>query len=170
MTRCTPVITHNKNISTPPTLAGLFFCLASAEGAGLLFLPCSNTATNKRLQRVLYHPCSCTAHAAKHHTGLYSGFSCGLTHSAAHDTRPTQADIIPTAQHWSVSQRPDSQQPIPDTSATPGRYTGQHRLPIIIMYIRVRPCRVFMPNSAAYRRPCKPGGVFSHCVRIAGKF
>nr|DAL93083.1 MAG TPA: hypothetical protein [Caudoviricetes sp.] len=24
---------------TPPTLAGLFFCLASAEGAGLLFCP-----------------------------------------------------------------------------------------------------------------------------------
>lgn len=26
-------------ISTPPTLAGLFFCLASDEGAGLLFCP-----------------------------------------------------------------------------------------------------------------------------------
>lgn len=26
-------------ISTPPTMAGLFFCLASAEGAGLLFCP-----------------------------------------------------------------------------------------------------------------------------------
>nr|DAO34745.1 MAG TPA: hypothetical protein [Caudoviricetes sp.] len=26
-------------ISTPPTLAGLFFCLAPAEGAGLLFCP-----------------------------------------------------------------------------------------------------------------------------------
>lgn len=32
-----------KNIAVtilpPPTLAGLFFCLASAEGAGLLFFP-----------------------------------------------------------------------------------------------------------------------------------
>lgn len=27
------------NIYTPPTLAGLFFCLAPAEGAGLLFCP-----------------------------------------------------------------------------------------------------------------------------------
>lgn len=39
MTRCAPVITHNKQISTPPKLAGFFFYLASAEGAGLLFYP-----------------------------------------------------------------------------------------------------------------------------------
>ena len=49
--------------------------------------------------------------------------------------------------------------PIQDTTVTPGRYTGQHSRPIIIRYIRVRPCSGSMPDSAAYRRPCQPGGV-----------
>lgn len=46
-----------------------------------------------------------TTHATKQRTGLYRSFSCGLTHSTAHDTRPTQAAIIPPAPRWSVSQR-----------------------------------------------------------------
>ena len=41
---------------------------------------------------------------------------------------------------------PKRLQRIPDTTVTPGHCTGQHS-----------------------RIPCKPGGVFSHCVRIAGK-
>lgn len=69
--RCTPVITHNKRISTPPTLAGLFFCFASAEDAGLLFLLYCNTATYKRLQRVLFRPCK-----------LYRPRHVGAYHSA----------------------------------------------------------------------------------------
>lgn len=85
--------------------AGLFFCLASAEGAGLLFLPCCNTAPYKRLQHVLFRPCNYAAHAAKRLTGLYKGFSCDLSHSTATNTRPTQAAIIPPAPRWSVSQR-----------------------------------------------------------------
>lgn len=42
-----------------------------------------------------------------------------------------------------------------------GRCTGQHRPPIIIRYIRGfrgAPCYGSMPDSAAYRRPCQPGG------------
>lgn len=58
----------------------------------------------KRLQRLLYHPCS-SDHAAKQRTRLYRRFSCDLTHSTAHDTRPTQAAIIPPVPRWSVSQR-----------------------------------------------------------------
>ena len=53
-------------------------------------------------------------------------------------------------------------QPIPDTTATPGRCTGQHRPPIIIRYIRGcsgAPCCRSMPDGATYRRPCQPGGV-----------
>lgn len=34
---------------------------------------------------------------------------------------------------------------------------------------RVRPCYGSMPDSAAYRRPCQPGGVSSYRLRIAGK-
>lgn len=34
---------------------------------------------------------------------------------------------------------------------------------------RVRPCYGSMPDGAAYRRPCQPGGVSSYRLRIAGK-
>ena len=53
---------------------------------------------------------------------------------------------------------PGRTQPIPDTTATPGRCAGQHRPPIIIMYIRRcrgAPCCGSMPDGAAYCRPCQ---------------
>lgn len=68
-------------------------------------MPCCNVATRKRLQCVLLRPCNYTTHATKQRTGLYRSFSCGLTHSTAHDTRPTQAAIIPPVPLWNVSQR-----------------------------------------------------------------
>jgi hypothetical protein len=58
-------------------------------------LPCCNTATYKRLRRVLCCQCSYTAHTTKQRTGLYSGVSCYLPHSTAADARPTQTAIIP---------------------------------------------------------------------------
>lgn len=36
------------------------------------------------------------------------GFSCDCTRSAAHDTSPTQADIIPPATRWRAYTRPDT--------------------------------------------------------------
>lgn len=60
-------------------------------------MPCYNTAKYKRLQRVLHRQCNYTANDTKQRTRLYRCFSCYLTHSTAHDTRPTQADIIPPA-------------------------------------------------------------------------
>ena len=158
-------------ISTPPTLAGLFFCLASAEGAGLLFLPCSNTATNKRLQRVLHRQCSYTANAAKQCTELCRVFSCDCTRSTAHDTKPTQAAIIPPAPRWSVSQRRNTSSAY---QIQPPRRTLRRpaQPPIIIMYIRGQGCAAYygsMPDGAAHRRPCQPGGVSSYPLRIAGK-
>ena len=58
-------------------------------------MPCCNTATYKRLRRVLCCQCSYTAHTTKQRTGLYSGVSCYLPHSTAADARPTQTAIIP---------------------------------------------------------------------------
>lgn len=43
-------------ISTPPTLAGLFFCLASAEDAGLLFCPFAIHPHTSVYSGFLYHP------------------------------------------------------------------------------------------------------------------
>ena len=74
-------------------MAGLFFCLASAEGAGLLFFPGGVSATRKRLQ-LLFCP------TPKASTGLYSSVSVNLTHSSAHNTANTQAAYTPPAPRW----------------------------------------------------------------------
>ena len=68
-------------------------------------LPRYNTAPYKRLQRVLPRQFILyIAYATKQSTGLYSGFSCDLSHSTAANTRPAQAAIIPLATRWSISQ------------------------------------------------------------------
>lgn len=105
---------------TRSAMAGLFFCLVSAEGARLLFLSCYNAAQYKRLQRVLCRPCTYTTNAAKQ-----------SRNPPAHTRYQRRA----------------------------GRCAGQHSCPIIIRYIRVCPCYGSIPDGAAYRRPCQPGGV-----------
>lgn len=89
-------------------MAGLFFCLASAEGCRAFALLCCNVATHKRLQRVLHRKCNYTANTAKQHTGLYRGFFWDLSHSTATNTRPAQAAIIPPVPRWSAHTRPDA--------------------------------------------------------------
>lgn len=88
-------------------MAGLFFCLASAEGAGLLF--CPNAIQPNTSVFIVFCAVNAvyTASAAKQCTGLYRGFFWDLSHSTAANTRPTQAAIIPPAPRWSVCQRPD---------------------------------------------------------------
>ena len=117
-------------------MAGLFFCLASTKGARLLFLTCCNTPKHKLLQHVLCRPCNYTTNTAKQRAGLYRGVSCNCTHSTAHNARPTQADIIPPAPRWCVSQRRSTSSAYQILTATPGRCIAQHSPPIIIMYIR----------------------------------
>lgn len=78
-------------------MAGFFFCLASANGAGLLFLPENVSITHKRLQRLFCCPCNYTLPTPKPFTGLYSGVSVNLTHSNAHNTADTQAAYAPLA-------------------------------------------------------------------------
>lgn len=142
---------------TPPTLAGLFFCLASAEGAGLLFCPAAiqpHTSVYSAFCRVnaIY-----TAHAAKQRAELYKRFSCDLPHSTAYNTRPTQAAIIPPAQRWSVYTRPDAlhRYQIPPPRRTLCRSVQLPYYNNVYKGARVRPCYRSMPDSAAYRRPCQ---------------
>lgn len=86
-------------------MAGLFFCLASAEGAGLLFcLDATQPNTSVYSAFCAVHA-SYTDNDTKQCAGLYSGFSCDCARSTAHDTRPTQTDITPPAPRWSTSQR-----------------------------------------------------------------
>ena len=120
-----------------------------------------NTAQYKRLQRAFPCQCNYTAHATKQSTGFYSGFSCDFAHSTAHDTRPTQAAIIPPATRWRAYTRPDTlnryQTPPPRrTLHRPAQAAYYNKV-----YKRVQGCSCYgsMPDSAAHRRPCQPGGV-----------
>ena len=128
-----------------PRWRGFSFALHPTRCRAFILSRC-NTASYKRLQRVLCRQCNYTAHVIKRRTVLYSGFSCDCTRSITHDTRPTKAAIIQTCGTLERVQEPQRLQHIPDTTATPGRCTGQHSPPIIIRYIRGG-------------RPCQPGGV-----------
>lgn len=122
-------------------------------------MPCYNTAPYKHFWRLLSRPCRVyTAHAVKQRTGFCRRLSdylqffrrCCLSvhpailhrlrHAGAYHSAVTPPACTRYQQHA-------------------GRCTGQHSCPIIIRYIRVRPCYGSMPDSAANRRPCQPGGV-----------
>lgn len=112
-------------------------------------MPECNTATYKRLQRVLPCQCNYTVNATKQCTGLNSGFSCDCTNSTAHDTRPTQAAIIPSVPRWSAYQS--------RTRSTDTRYHRHAETldrpaqpPFIIRYIRGQT----MPAEAGQLLPC----------------
>lgn len=107
------------NNFTPPTPAGLFFCLASAEGAGLLFCPAAIQPHTSVYSVFCAVNANYTANDAKRRTGLYSGFSCNYANSTAHNTRQTQAAIIPLAPRWSVSQHRSTSSTYQIPDATP---------------------------------------------------
>ena len=155
----------------PAHAGGAFLLPCICCGCRAFLLPCYNTAENKRLQRLLYHSCSYTTHATKQRTGLYRCFSCDLSHSTTTDTRPIQAAIIPPAQRWSVSQRrsASSAYQIPAPRRTPCRSAQPPYYNNVYKGAAVRYCYGSMPDSAADRRPCQPGGVSSYRLRIAGK-
>lgn len=146
--------------SPPPTLAGLFFYLASAESAGLLFYPVTIQPYTSVYSAFCAINTSNTVNTTKQYTGLYRCFSGYLTHSNTVYTRPTQAAIIPPAPRWSVSQRRNTssiyqiQAPRRTlcNSAQPPYYNKVYK------GAAVCPCYGSMPDSAADRKPCKPGG------------
>ena len=157
---------------TPPTPAGLFFCLASAEGAGLLFLPDGVQATYKRLQHVLCSPCSYITHAAKQRTGLHSGVSVNLTHSSAHNTAATQAfSAPPTTRRRAYRQALHLHRyQIPPTHWTLYRAAQPT---IIIRYIEVQWCVPVMDPCPAVQHSTDystgGGSVHPACILCRGQ-
>ena len=128
----------NKKYSARPLLTGLFFCLASAKGAGILFCPAAiqpHTSVYSAFCRVnaVY-----TTHTAKQRTGLYKGFSCDLTHSTAYNTRLTQADITPPAPRRAL-YRP----------AQPAYYNNVYK-GASLLWIHARQCNI--PQTMPARR------------------
>lgn len=148
----------NKKHSTRSVMAGLFFCLASAEGVGLLFCHFAIQPHTSVYSGLCSVHANYTAHATKQRTGLYSGFSCNYVYSTVHDTRPTQADIMPLAPRWRAYTRPDAlnRYQIPP----PRRNTAQ--VCTAAYYNKVY-------KGATDRRPCQPGsGLYtSHARRLA---
>lgn len=73
-------------------MAGLFFCLASAGGYRAFILTCYNTPKYKRLQWLLYRPCS--LYRKRHKTALqvlfqrFAPFCCRIyqTDTSGHNT------------------------------------------------------------------------------------
>lgn len=86
-------------------MAGFFFCLASAEGAGLLFCPAAIHPRTSVYSVFCAINAVYTANVTKQHTGLCRGFSRYFPHSTAYNTRQTKADITPPATRWSASHR-----------------------------------------------------------------
>lgn len=79
-------------------MAGLFFCLASAEGAGLLFCSVAIQSHTNVYNGFSAINANYTAHAAKQRTGLYSVFSVDLTYSSAYQIQPPRWTLYSSAQ------------------------------------------------------------------------
>lgn len=156
----------------PPTLAGLFFCLASVEGAGLLFLPATiQPHTSVYSAFCAVHAELYTTSAAKQLTGLYRGFSCNLPCFAAVVWRvyPAISHRLrhAGAYHSTVAPPAHTRYKTPHRtlygSAQPPYYNNVYK------GAGVRFCYSSMPDGAAHHRPCQPGGVSSCRLWIAGK-
>ena len=144
------------NISARPH-AGLFFCLASDTVQGFCFARMQYspkqafTACFVQLMQ-LYGPRHKTAHRALQRLFLrLHPFNLPKyqTNKSGYNAPCDTLEGIPA---------PGRAPPIPDTTATPERCTGQHSPPIIIRYIRGcrgAPCCGSMPDGAAHRRPCQ---------------
>lgn len=122
-------------------MAGFFFCLASTRCRAFI-LSLYNTSPYKHLQRVLCRQCK-----------LYRP-----RRKTVH--RALQALFL-WLDRWSVSQRRSTSSvcQIPPSRRTLYRTAQPPYYNKVYKGARVRPCYGSMPNSAAYRRPCQPGGV-----------
>lgn len=138
MTRCTPVITHNKHISTPPTWRGFSFALHLLKVQGFYFVPMQYIPIQAFTARFvpfiqLYRQRHKTARRALQALFLRL---CALirpryqTDTSGYNTACATLERLPTSGHA---------QPIPYTRRHAGRRTGQHSHTIIIRYIRARP-------------------------------
>ena len=116
-------------------MAGLFFCLASDTVQGFSFArmqysPIQAFTACFAVLMQLYSPRNKTTHRALQWFFLrLRPLNCLLYQhdKSGHNTTCDTLEGI---------HAPGRAQPIPDTTATPGRCAGQHRPPIIIRYIR----------------------------------
>lgn len=140
-------------------MAGFFFCLASTRCRAFI-LPCCNTVPYKRLQWPFCYSCNYTIQTQKQFTELYSGVSVDLLYSSTHNTAAAQTAYTPPAsRRRAYRQAPHLHRyQIPPTGRTMYRAGQPPYYNKVYKGAAVHPCRGSMPDSAAYRRPCQPGG------------
>ena len=133
----------NKKHSTRSEMAGLFFCLASAEGAGLLFCPATiqphtSVYSGFYIIHELYHPHNKTVHRALQ--ALFLRFD--LFHRPRYQTDTSGYNATcATLEHITAPGRPPVHTRYQRHAE---RRTGQRSRPIIIRYIRVQGCAPVM--------------------------
>lgn len=153
----------------PPTLAGLFFCLAPAESAGLFFFPGGVSATHKRLPRLFFRPCNYTYKAPKPFTELYRGVSVDLRHSRARNTAATQAAYTPTAPRWRAYPQAQHLHRYQITPTHRTLYRAEQ--PPIIIWYRGAPVRPVMDPCPEVQHSADhasgSGSVHPACIRLA---
>ena len=125
-------------------MAGLFFCLASAEGAGLLFCPATHEP-HTSIYSGLYHVHAIIPptlqNGAHGFTGAFPAICPILPPQIPDRHKRIKCSLRHVGAYHSAAAPPAHTR---DTTATPGRCTGQHSRLIIIMYIRVQRCAPVM--------------------------
>ena len=127
---------YHKSIKARSAMAGLFFCLASAEGAWLLFCPAAiqpHTIVYSAfcsVNAILYRPRHKTARRALQ--ALFMQFVPLSRHRYQTDTSSYNTVCATLERIHAPGRSPAHTR----YQRRAGRCTGQHRPPIIIMYIR----------------------------------
>lgn len=81
-------------------MAGLFFCLASVEGAGLLFCPAA-IQPHTSVYSAFFAINEVIPPTPQNSTQVFAGaFPVDLLHSSAHNTAATQTAYAPSAPRW----------------------------------------------------------------------
>lgn len=119
-------------------MAGLFFCLASAEGAGLFFLPGGVQAKYKRLQHVLCSPCRVIQHTLQNSSHGFTGAFPLICPIPAHTIQQTHKPPIHRLRHAGGHTVKRCTSTDTRHYRHAGHCTGQRSRPIIIRYIRVQ--------------------------------
>ena len=126
------------NLSKPGhDVAGLFFCLASAEGAGLLFCP-DAIQTHASIYSVF---CAVHAFILSSMQNSAHGFTrvfLSICHIPAHTIQQPHKPPIYRLRHAGGHTIKRSTSTNTRYHRRAGHCTGQHSRPIIIMYIRVQ--------------------------------
>lgn len=137
--------------STPPTLAGLFFCLASAEGAGLLFCPAAIQPHTS------VYSAFCSVHAvipttpqngAQGFTMAFPEICPILTPQIPNQHNKPLHSLRHAGAHHNAAAPPAHTR----RQRHAGRCAGQHSRPIIIRYIRVQRCAPVMDPCQTVQR------------------